>query len=185
MSITHIAQLKDVYPSYELADRRYIRSMWHMANLVSRTVCTPRSLSTPLTTSLAHKHQLVEEYFSLHRSFPPELTASDDATIKALADTNPRSLRQNLFFRSNFWHCVMVIQSDENPEEGYTCEVKGCLEAARMAVQSFFHFWKYLKTDAGVWWVFQHRAFEEAVSQLSFNPYGPSFSNPMLLSSKY
>lgn len=168
MSITHIAQLKDVYPPYELADRRYIRSMWHMADLVSRTVCTPRSLSTPLTTSLVHKGQLIEEYFFLHRSFPPELTASDDVTIQALADTNPRSLRQNLFFRSNFWHCVMVIQSDENPTEGYACEVKGCLEAARMAVQSFFHFWEYLKTDAGVWWVFQHRAFEEAVSYLYF-----------------
>lgn len=164
MSITHIAQLKDVYPTYELADRRYIRSMWHMANLVSRTVCTPRSLSSPLTTSLVHKTQLIEEYFALHRSFPVELTASDDATIQHLADTSPRSLRQNLFFRSNFWHCVMVIQSDENPTEGYTCEVKGCLEAARMAVQSFLHFWQYLKTDAGVWWVFQHRAFEEAVS---------------------
>lgn len=164
MSITHIASIKDVYPPYELADRRYIRSMWHMANLVSRTVCTPRSLSTPLTTSISHKAALVEEYFALHRSFPPELTASDEGTIKAMADTSPRSLRQNLFFRSNFWHCVMVIQSDENPSEGYACDVKGCLEAARMAVQSFFHFWEYLRIDASVWWVFQHRAFEEAVS---------------------
>lgn len=166
MSITHIAQLKDVYPSYELADRRYIRSMWHMANLVSRTVCTPRSLSTPLTTSLSHKAALIEEYFALHRSFPTELTASDPATIAKLAETNPRSLRQNLFFRSNFWHCVMVIQSDENLSEGYACEVRGCLEAARMAVQSFFHFWDHLRIDASVWWVFQHRAFEEAVSSL-------------------
>ena len=164
MSITHIASIKDVYPPYELADRRYIRSMWHMANLVSRTVCTPRSLSTPITNSLAHKSALVEEYFALHRSFPVELTASDDETIRKMAETNPRSLRQNLFFRSNFWHCVMVIQSDENPDEGYMCEVKGCLEAAKMAVQSFFHFWEYLRIDASVWWVFQHRAFEEAVS---------------------
>lgn len=169
MSITHIVSIKDVYPPYELADRRYIRSMWHMANLVSRTVCTPRSLSTPLTTSISHKAALVEEYFALHRSFPAELTASDEGTIKAMADTSPRSLRQNLFFRSNFWHCVMVIQSDENPSEGYACDVKGCLEAARMAVQSFFHFWEYLRIDASVWWVFQHRAFEEAVSQRPYD----------------
>lgn len=60
----------------------------------------------------------------------------------------------------------MIIQSDENIIEGYTCDVKGCLEAARMAVQSFFHFWEYLRIDASVWWVFQHRAFEEAVSEL-------------------
>jgi hypothetical protein len=166
MSISNIASIKDVYPSYELADRRYIRSMWHMANLVSRTVCTPRSVSTPLTTSQAHKTQLVSEYFTLHGSFPTELTASNDQTIRAMADTNLRSLRQNLFFRSNFWHCVMVIQADENPGDGISCDVKGALEAARMALQAFFHFWEYLRIDASVWWVFQHRAFEEAVSLL-------------------
>jgi hypothetical protein len=89
-----------------------------------------------------------------------------------MAETNLRSLRQNLFFRSNFGHCVMVIQADENPGEGISCDVKGALEAARMALQAFFHFWEYLRIDASVWWVFQHRAFEEAVSLLrSANTY--------------
>ncbi|CAO2653482.1 Nn.00g028930.m01.CDS01 [Neocucurbitaria sp. VM-36] len=162
MSISNIAQ-HDVYPPYELSDRKYIRSMWHMANLVSRTVCTPRSLATPLTTSVAHKQQLISDYFALHSSFPASLTASDDATIRDMAETNRRGLRQNLFFRSNFWHCVMAIQADENPSEGVPCDVKGTLEAARMALQSFFHFWEFLKIDASVWWVFQHRAFEEAL----------------------
>jgi hypothetical protein len=59
----------------------------------------------------------------------------------------------------------MAIQADENPAELVAPDVKGALEAARMALQAFFHFWEYLKTDASVWWVFQHRAFEEAVSQ--------------------
>lgn len=164
MSISNIASITDVYPSYELSDRRYIRSMWHMAILVSRTVCTPRSLATPLTTSLTHKQQLISDYFALHSSFPAALTASDNDTIRKMAETNPRGLRQNLFFRSNFWHCVMAIQADENLGAGVACDVKGALEAARMALQSFFHFWEYLKIDASVWWVFQHRAFEEAVS---------------------
>lgn len=167
MSISNIASITDLYPPYELSDRRYIRSMWHMASLVSRTVCTPRSLATPLTTSVAHKSQLVGEYFALHSSFPAELTASDDETIRTMAETNPRCLRQNLFFRSNFWHCVMAIQSDENQINSVPCDVKGALEAARMALQSFFHFWEYLRIDASVWWVFQHRAFEEAVSASS------------------
>lgn len=166
MSISNIASITDLYPSYELSDRRYIRSMWHMANLVSRTVCTPRSLGTPLTTSIAHKAQLIGDYFALHSKFPAELTASDDDTIRAMAETNARGLRQNLFFRSNFWHCVMAIQADENRAEGVACDVKGALESARMALQSFFHFWEYLRTDASVWWVFQHRAFEEAVSSI-------------------
>lgn len=163
MSISNIASITDLYPSYELSDRKYIRSMWHMANLVSRTVCTPRSLGTPLTNSNEHKAQLIGDYFALHASFPLELTASDDEAIRIMAKTNARGLRQNLFFRSNFWHCVMAIQADENREEGVACDVKGALEAARMALQSFFHFWEYLRTDASVWWVFQHRAFEEAL----------------------
>lgn len=61
----------------------------------------------------------------------------------------------------------MAIQADENTSEGVVPDVKGALEAARMALQAFFHFWEYLKTDASVWWVFQHRAFEEAVSTVS------------------
>jgi hypothetical protein len=165
MSISNIASITDLYPPYELSDRRYIRSMWHMANLVSHTVCTPRSLGTPLTSSVAHKAQLVNEFFALHRSFPEALTTADDVSIRSMAETNARGLRQNLFFRSNFWHCVMAIQADENPAELVAPDVKGALEAARMALQAFFHFWEYLKTDASVWWVFQHRAFEEAVSQ--------------------
>ncbi|KAE8854011.1 hypothetical protein HRS9122_01003 [Pyrenophora teres f. teres] len=163
MSISNIASDVDLYPPYELSDRRYIRSMWHMAELVSRTVCVPRSLASPLTTSIAHKAELVDKYFALHSSFPVELTISDDAAIQTMAELNPRGLRQNLFFRSNFWHCVMAIQADENTTAGVPCDVKGALEAARMALQSFFHFWNYLKIDASVWWVFQHRAFEEAL----------------------
>ncbi|KAH4599445.1 hypothetical protein HBH82_204640 [Parastagonospora nodorum] len=163
MSISNIASITDLYPPYELSDRRYIRSMWHMANLVSRTVCTPRSLGTPLTTSIEHKEQLVNEFFALHQSFPEALTTSDDLAIREMAELNARGLRQNLFFRSNFWHCVMAIQADENAPGGVVPDVKGALEAARMALQAFFHFWEYLKTDASVWWVFQHRAFEEAL----------------------
>ena len=59
---------------------------------------------------------------------------------------------------------MMALQADENLAEGVPCDVKGALDAARMALQSFFHFWEYLRIDASVWWVFQHRAFEEAVS---------------------
>lgn len=166
MSISNIVPM-DTFPPYELADRQYIRSMWHMANLVQRTVCHPRSLDHPLTTSVKHKMDLINEYHTLLRSFPPSLTTSNDAEVAELATSNTRSLRQNLFFRSNFWHCLMIIYADENEAAGVSCDVKGALQAARMAIQAFFHFWQYLKVDAGVWWVFQHRAFEEAVSSPS------------------
>ncbi|KAF2194314.1 hypothetical protein K469DRAFT_709828 [Zopfia rhizophila CBS 207.26] len=163
MSISNIAPMSDAFPSYELSDRQYIRSMWHLANLVQRTVCTPRSLNNPLTSSPRDKTNLINAYQDLLQSFPIMLTTSDHATIMDLATSNPRLLRQNLFFRSNFWHCVMIIQADVNELGGVVCDVRGALEAARMALQSFFNFWEYLRVDAGVWWVFQHRAFEEAL----------------------
>ncbi|CAI6334144.1 unnamed protein product [Periconia digitata] len=163
MSISNIAPMSDTFPPYELADRQYIRSMWHMAHLVQRTVCTPRSLGHPLTDSPDAKTKLIDSYDRLLRSFPPELTTSDSTAIRDLADSNPRRLRQNLFLRSNYWHCVMAIQADENEAGDVVCDVKGALEAAQMALLSFFHFWEYLRVDAGVWWVFQHRAFEEAL----------------------
>jgi hypothetical protein len=163
MSISNIAQVTDIFPTYELQDRQYIRSMWHMANLVQRTVCTPRSLGSPIIRSSVDKTHLVNEYHQLLESFPPLLTTSEDGAIQDLA-SNLRLLRQNLFLRSNYWHCVMIIQADEYGGGGVSCDIRGALEAARNALLAFFHFWEYLRVDAGVWWVFQHRAFEEAVS---------------------
>jgi hypothetical protein len=164
MSINNIAPMSDIYPPYELSDRRYIRSMWHMANIVQRTVCMPRSLGQPLTSSSEDRINLVNQYLDLCESFPRLLTTSDETEVMNLANSNPRLLRQNLFFRSNFWHCVMIIYADVNDAGGVECDVKNALEAARMAIQAFFHFWEYLRVDASVWWVFQHRTFEEAVS---------------------
>lgn len=161
--------MSDTFPSYELSDRQYIRSMWHMANLVQRTVCTPRSLGHSLTNSPEERTKLISDYHELFVSFPATLTASDSVSIRELADNNPRRLRQNLFMRSNYWHCVMAIQADENEAGGVMCDIRGALEAARMALLSFFHFWEYLRVDAGVWWVFQHRAFEEAVRMIPMN----------------
>lgn len=170
MSISNIVPMSDAFPPYELADRQYIRSMWHMANLVQRTICRPRALNQPLTSSPKARVALILEYEELHRSFPAQLAASADAEVLHIATTNPRLLRQNLFFRSNFWHCVMIIHADENPAGGVSCDVREALNAARLALQAFWQFWEYLRVDAGVWWVFQHRAFEEAVCPcLSFS----------------
>ncbi|KAF2817201.1 uncharacterized protein BDZ99DRAFT_456960 [Mytilinidion resinicola] len=163
MSIDNIAPMSDPHPPYELADRQYIRSMWHLANLVQRTLCTPRSLNRPLTSSPEDKINLIKTYSEVHDSFPSTLKASDYGMVSGLASSNPRVLRQSMFFRSNYWHCVMIIQADVNDAEGVSCNVQGALEAARMALASFFDFWEFLRVDAGVWWVFQHRAFEEAV----------------------
>jgi len=58
----------------------------------------------------------------------------------------------------------MIIEAEENERGGVQCDVRGALEAGRVALESFFDFWDFLRVDAGVWWVFQHRAFEEALT---------------------
>ncbi|KAF2279192.1 uncharacterized protein EI97DRAFT_464506 [Westerdykella ornata] len=163
MSISNIVPMSEAYPPHEIADRQYIRSMWRMANLTQRAICTPRSLDNPLTTSPEDRKLLIRQYQDLMESFPPLLTTFTEDGIRTLAHSNPRHLRQNFFFRSNFWHCLMIINADENVVGGVTCDVEGALHAARMALLAFFHFWQYLRVDVGVWWVFQHRAFEEAL----------------------
>ena len=57
----------------------------------------------------------------------------------------------------------MLIEADANEAAGVKCDVRGALESGRVAVGTFFEFWDGLRSDAAVWWVFQHRAFEEAV----------------------
>jgi hypothetical protein len=112
---------------------------------------------------MSNKANLISSYDELFKSFPATMIVSDHQAIAGLSSTNPRLLRQNLFFRSNYWHCVMIIQADVNEARGVTCDVRGALGAARMALASFLEFWDFLRVDASVWWVFQHRAFEEAV----------------------
>jgi hypothetical protein len=145
------------------SDTAFIRSMWRLAELVQRTVCQPRALAQPLTTSNRQKTQLLATFHSLYSSLPNALSDTRSHFFANLVTTSPRIARQSLFLRSNFWHCVMLIQADANDATGVRCDVRGTLEAARIALSSFFDFWDHLRDDASVWWVFQHRAFEEAV----------------------
>jgi len=148
-------------------DVEFIRSMWRMADLVQSTICIPRALSQPLTSSPRQKLALLNQFRTMYASFPPSLTATSRAAFTSLVASDGRLARQNLFLRSNYWHCLMVIEADENEAGGVRCDVRGALEAGRYALGSFFDFWDGLRVDAGVWWVFQHRAFEEAVSAYS------------------
>jgi len=57
----------------------------------------------------------------------------------------------------------MLLQASENESAGVEANVKGALEAAHEAIWSFFKLWGLFEAEAGVWWVFQHRAFEESL----------------------
>ncbi|KAF2219593.1 fungal-specific transcription factor domain-containing protein [Elsinoe ampelina] len=146
------------------ADVEYIRSMWKLGNLVQENLSSPMSLNLPLVSSPRQKTSLVSSFRALYRSFPNVLTILDFSTLQAEATVNPRGVRQNLFLTSNFYHCLMILQASENDEAGVECNIRGSLEAAHEALWSFFKLVKLFELEATVWWVFQHRAFEEAVT---------------------
>jgi len=165
MSISSIAPSSDSpTPNTAASDIAYIRSMWQLTILVQRTICTPRALSKPLIDSPHGKAALINTFRMLYASFPPHLTNTDYAATARLVSSSPRLARQSLFLRSNFWHCMMLVQADDNEQGGVWCDVRGALEAGREAISAFFHLWEFLRVDGEVWWVFQHRAFQEAVS---------------------
>ena len=151
-------------PPGKNTDIDYIRCMWRMADLVQKYICTPQALSRPIASSPREKVALLNRFHTLYSSFPLSLRTNSRSEFALLTTDGGRMARQNLFCRSNYWHCVMLVEADEAEEVGMTCNVRGALEAGRTAVNSFFDFWDFLRADAGVWWVFQHRAFEEAVS---------------------
>ncbi|PNS17045.1 hypothetical protein CAC42_5009 [Sphaceloma murrayae] len=146
------------------ADVEYIRSMWKLGNLVQENLSSPMSLNLPLVSSPRQKTSLVSSFRALYRSFPTHLTILDAGALQQEALTNPRVVRQNLFLTSNFYHCLMILQACENEEVGVECNIRGSLEAAHEALWSFFKLVRMFELEASVWWVFQHRAFEEAVT---------------------
>jgi hypothetical protein len=153
----------DIDPAIKKSDIAYVRSMWYLGNLVQESLSSPSSLSLPLANSPRHKESLIAAFRRLYKSFPPALTQLDTGVLRQQALTNPRGVRQNLFLTSNYFHCLMLLQASENDSAGVDCNVKLALEAAHEAIWAFFKLWSFFEAEAGVWWVFQHRAFEESL----------------------
>ncbi|KAI9688061.1 MAG: hypothetical protein M1822_001566 [Bathelium mastoideum] len=150
-------------PSTSRSDIAYIRSMWRLALTVQDAICSPLSLSLPLSSSPRHKAGLLAAFRTLRRSFPSRLTILDPQALTQLHARDPRVVRQNLFMTSNYFHCLMVLQADENPRAGVNGDVRGALEAAIEALGAFWKLRRLFEREAEVWWVFGHRAFEEAL----------------------
>ncbi|KAI7546975.1 hypothetical protein KC331_g5285 [Hortaea werneckii] len=145
------------------SDVSFIRCMWHLGNLVQENLSSPCSLSLPLANSPRHKDSLIASFRRLYKSFPPFLTMLDYSALQQQTAVHPRAVRQNLFLTSNYFHCLMLLHASENESAGVSANIKAALEAAHEAVWAFFKLWGLFETEAGVWWVFQHRAFEESL----------------------
>jgi hypothetical protein len=55
----------------------------------------------------------------------------------------------------------MLLHSSASPD--VPVNIRGSLEAAHDAINSFFLLYAILESEAQVWWVFNHRAFLEAL----------------------
>ncbi|KAK3075806.1 hypothetical protein LTR53_000508 [Teratosphaeriaceae sp. CCFEE 6253] len=152
-----------VDPATMKSDVAFMRSMWHLGNLVQENFSSPSSLSLPLANSPRHRDSLIAAFKRLYKSFPAHLTTLDYGLLRQHAAQRPRATRQNLFLTSNNFHCLMLLHAAENEATGVEANLPGALEAAHEAIWAFFKLWELYESEAGVWWVFQHRAFEEAL----------------------
>ncbi|KAL6861126.1 fungal-specific transcription factor domain-containing protein [Trichoderma novae-zelandiae] len=147
--------------SSDPTDNAYIRGSWTLANLVQETICSPRSLDVPICATARHKSKLIADFRAVYRSFPDVFRSWDTESLTALAVTNKRVVRQTLFLTSNYFHNLMLVHASESPD--VPVNVRGTLEAAHDAIGSFFLLFNLLESEARVWWVFNHRAFLEAL----------------------
>ncbi|KUI68550.1 hypothetical protein VM1G_04510 [Cytospora mali] len=142
-------------------DMAYIRGSWTLANLVQESICSPRCLDLPICATPRHKTKLVADFRAVYRAFPDIFRSWDADSLAALAQTNNRVARQTLFLTSNYFHNLMLVHASESPE--VPVNVRGSLEAAHDAINAFFMMYALFEHDARTWWVFNHRAFLEAL----------------------
>jgi Fungal specific transcription factor domain len=147
--------------SSDPTDTAYIRGCWTLANLVQETICSPRSLDLPISSTPRQKSKLLADFRAVYRSFPDVFRSWDAESIALLTQTNKRIVRQTLFLTSNYFHNVMLLHSSASTE--VPINVRGALEAAHDAITAFFLLYELFDAEAKVWWVFNHRAFLEAL----------------------
>jgi len=150
----------DIAPS-DPTDTAYVRGCWTLANLVQETICSPRSLDLPICSTPRQKSKLVADFRAVFRSFPDVFRSWDSESLTNLSQTNKRIVRQTLFMTSNYYHNVMLLHSSSSAE--VPVNIRGSLEAAHDAIHAFFLLYKLFESEAKVWWVFNHRAFLEAM----------------------
>ncbi|KAL8711980.1 MAG: hypothetical protein Q9220_003676 [cf. Caloplaca sp. 1 TL-2023] len=159
--IEDLVETEDASSEHGGSDTSFIRSMWSLASVAQSTICTPRSLDREISRTPAERTRLVSHFQRIYNSLPPAFRTFNETAICDLARRSRRLARQTLFLTSNYYHCLMLIHADEN--ETLPCDIRGTLEAAHEAVNSFFLFHTIFDGEAGVWFHFQHRAFSEAV----------------------
>lgn len=162
VSVDDLIQDDSSIASDDPTDVAYIRGSWTLANLVQETICSPRSLDVPICATARHKSKLIADFRAVYRSFPDVFRSWDPEALARLAQTNKRIVRQTLFLSSNYFHNLMLVHASEGGPDA-PVNVRGTLEAAHDAITAFFVLFALFEAEARVWWVFNHRAFLEAL----------------------
>lgn len=145
---TLLSQFRQVYRSFPDVFRSWdVTSLAASINpeTYSRNPINPVSITSPTTAN--------------HISLPPTIPSSAAMNL----NVKRRIVRQTLFLTSNYFHNVMLLHASECKEGGVPVNVRGALDAAHEAIQSFFLLNELFRDEAKVWWVFNHRAFLETV----------------------
>ncbi len=83
------------------------------------------------------------------------------ARLAARGGDGRRVARQALFLASNYHHNLMLVHASESAD--VPVNVRATLDAAHEAITAFFLLFAHFEDEARVWWVFNHRAFLEAL----------------------
>ena len=144
-------------------DTAFVRGCWVLANLVQETISSPRCLDLPIATTPRQKSKFIADFRAVYRSFPDVFRSwsTESITLLSQKPQHKRIVRQTLWMTSNYFHHVMLLHSSRSEE--VPVNIRSALEAAHHAITTFFLLYRLFESEAKVWWVFNHRAFLEAM----------------------
>lgn len=148
-------------------DLAFSKSLYVFTHFILDNICTKRSLGIPICDSNEHKRELCQKFRALYASLPKPFGSYDQ---KRYSVANKRLARQQISLANNYFHSMMLLYVDEDPENGVQMDVWGTFEAAHEAIGSFFAMFELLGQETDGFWTYQHRAFEIAVSSSLFHP---------------
>lgn len=158
---TLLADFRQVYRSFPDIFRSWDASSLAASinpdpgNLTKSGGSASSTQTSPTTSSFPHDPLLLPPMMSPGLRSPPKGIVN--------LSVNRRIVRQTLFLTSNYYHNVMLVHASECKEGGVPVNVRLALEAAHEAITSFFLLHEFFRDEAKVWWVFNHRAFLEAM----------------------
>lgn len=141
-------------------DRASLQAMWEHAGFVQTHICIPKSLGRPISTSTAHKTQLISQFREIYSSWEAPFSSMDPGRFDML---DQRLARQLIAISCNYFHVLTVLYMEKNHDLGIACDVYGALDAAHEAMSAFFAHVRLCPGQVDIWGVYHTRAFAQAV----------------------